>query len=339
MAELLNLTAETYDQVIKSSGVPVMVDFWAFWCGPCKVLAPILESIQDELAGSVRITKLDVEKYPEIAEREQVQAFPTLIIYKDGTEHFRLTGVKPRQYLLNMLNSVVEESRSDSNSVGLYKNLSIHDALMTGEIEAVQTVLKNNPDAIHHAGSDGERPLRFALKRRQIDAIPVLIQAKPELEFVEYVALNMLSETKAELDRDPSLINTYFDEDNSVLELAALWGAEDTLKELLLRSPPVPDLSEQKQAKLLLKAVCGLNPRCLEALFDAGINFFEDQNLPLVALAIRIEENRDILDIIKILIEHGAKPNPVVHGKSVSEMVREYGWKELLPELDALVQA
>ncbi|MGD9793382.1 MAG: thioredoxin, partial [Acidimicrobiia bacterium] len=80
------------------------VDFWAEWCGPCKMIAPILEEIAGEQDGKVKITKLNVDDNPDLARRFDVMSIPTLIIFKDGVAQKRMVGAKGKGQLLQELN-------------------------------------------------------------------------------------------------------------------------------------------------------------------------------------------------------------------------------------------
>ena len=93
-------TDATFDEQIGSSSVPVVVDFWAEWCGPCKMIAPILEEIADEQAGSLAIAKLNVDDNPDVARRFGVMSIPTMIVFKDGQEAARIVGAKGKSQLL-----------------------------------------------------------------------------------------------------------------------------------------------------------------------------------------------------------------------------------------------
>ncbi len=93
----------TFDEEIGSSTEPVVVDFWAEWCGPCKMIAPVLDEIATEQAGKVRIAKLNVDDNPDVARRFDVMSIPTLIIFKDGEPQKRLGGAKGKGQLLEEL--------------------------------------------------------------------------------------------------------------------------------------------------------------------------------------------------------------------------------------------
>ncbi len=97
------LNETTFDEVVNSSEEPVVVDFWAEWCGPCKMIAPILDEIAVEQEGKVRITKLNVDDVPAIAQRYGVMSIPTMLIFRDGEVDKRIVGAKPKAQLIEEL--------------------------------------------------------------------------------------------------------------------------------------------------------------------------------------------------------------------------------------------
>jgi len=100
---ITTLSDTTFDEEIGSSTEPLLVDFWAEWCGPCKMIAPILDEIAEEKAGQIRIGKLNVDDAPDIARRFEVMSIPTMILFKDGEPAKRIIGAKGKAQLLDDL--------------------------------------------------------------------------------------------------------------------------------------------------------------------------------------------------------------------------------------------
>ena len=97
------LTDITFDEEIAGSAEPILVDFWAEWCGPCKMIAPILKEIASENPGKIRIAKLNVDDNPDVARRFDVMSIPTMIVFKDGQPAKRMVGAKGKGQMLQEL--------------------------------------------------------------------------------------------------------------------------------------------------------------------------------------------------------------------------------------------
>lgn len=96
----VTLTDQTFDEVIQSATEPVLVDFWAEWCGPCKAVAPILDEIVADQAGKLRLGKINVDDNHALAGRFDVMSIPTMILFKDGEPQLRIVGAKGKGQLI-----------------------------------------------------------------------------------------------------------------------------------------------------------------------------------------------------------------------------------------------
>ena len=102
MAEIV-LTKDNFETEVLKSSIPVLVDFWATWCGPCQMLAPTIEEIAKEYEGKVKVGKVNVDDEPVLAGRFGISSIPTLILFKNGQQAAVSVGVRPKEELVKML--------------------------------------------------------------------------------------------------------------------------------------------------------------------------------------------------------------------------------------------
>lgn len=103
--KITTLSDASFDEHVKSSDVPVLVDFWAEWCGPCKMIAPVLDEIAAEQEGKLSIGKLNIDDNLQITQRFDVMSIPTLILFKDGEPVARIVGAKGKGQLLQEISA------------------------------------------------------------------------------------------------------------------------------------------------------------------------------------------------------------------------------------------
>ena len=103
MPEVLELDEHNFDREIAGADLPILVDFWASWCGSCRLMMPSVLQLTEELADVLRVAKVDVEPLAELAERLDVKSIPTLIMYRSGTEVMRVSGVKSKTELMRLV--------------------------------------------------------------------------------------------------------------------------------------------------------------------------------------------------------------------------------------------
>ena len=108
-ANVVELTAANWDKEVVQSDKPVLVDFWAVWCGPCRALAPTIDRLADQFAGKVKVGKLNTDDSPDIAVRYGISSIPQVMIFKGSDQPLeRTVGVQPEASLVKMINRVLE---------------------------------------------------------------------------------------------------------------------------------------------------------------------------------------------------------------------------------------
>jgi thioredoxin 2 len=101
----VDLSADSFDRFIAKAGLPVLVDFWAGWCGPCKMMAPIFQQVAAEMGTRVRFAKVDTEAHPQVSMRHHIKGIPSLILFRNGAEAARVSGAMEAHALKRWLAS------------------------------------------------------------------------------------------------------------------------------------------------------------------------------------------------------------------------------------------
>ena len=106
-AKYVTLTDDSFDREVTESAAPVLVDFWATWCGPCRTIAPVIEELAGEYEGRAKVAKLDVDENAAVAARYQVRSIPTLLFFQNGQVVDQIVGAVPKRVLVEKLESLI----------------------------------------------------------------------------------------------------------------------------------------------------------------------------------------------------------------------------------------
>lgn len=107
MSEAIIVGEQTFDKVVLQSEIPVLVDFWAAWCGPCRAVAPILDEIAKEHEGKIRIAKVNVDENPALAAQYRITSIPAMKVFKDGEEVREIIGAMPKPMIEEHLGGII----------------------------------------------------------------------------------------------------------------------------------------------------------------------------------------------------------------------------------------
>ena len=107
MSQAINVGEQTFDKVVLQSSVPVMVDFWAEWCGPCRMVSPVLDEIATEHAGKIIVAKVNVDHEPELAARYRITSIPAMKVFQHGEEVREIIGAMPKAMIEKELEGIL----------------------------------------------------------------------------------------------------------------------------------------------------------------------------------------------------------------------------------------
>jgi thioredoxin 1 len=113
-SNVITFTDDNFTIEVLSSSTPVVVDFWAPWCGPCRMLSPLVEKLASEFAGQAKVGKLNIDDYPEVASQYEIQAIPTLVFFQQGQIVDRVVGVVPQRVLNDKLNALLQPNEQSN---------------------------------------------------------------------------------------------------------------------------------------------------------------------------------------------------------------------------------
>ena len=206
-ARVVLLNSDNFDQEVYQADVPVLVDFTATWCVPCKVVDPIVESLAPEMAGRAKIGKLDIDESPDIYRGLGVNGVPHVLFFRNGEEQDRIVGVQSRETYVDYLEAMIAgRSAFDASLAFLDDDAFRRHFVVSRPVEDLEKALPERPDLLVEPFENGQTPLSLILLSpsiRQNAQIDLALTQAPVISAADLVGLGRCDELQAALADDP----------------------------------------------------------------------------------------------------------------------------------------
>ena len=279
-AQVVLLNSDNFEQEVYQADVPVLVDFTATWCVPCKVVDPIVESLAPEMAGRAKIGKLDIDESPDMYRGLRVNGVPHVLFFRNGEEQDRIAGVQSRETYVDYLEAMIAgESAFDASLSFLDNDAFRRHFVVSRPVEHLERALPERPDLLVEPFENGQTPLSLILispSVRQNAQIDLALAHDPVISTADLAGLGRCDELKAALADDPEA-SSRPDPDGA----SPLWVA-------LMRSHRLADRS------------------CLRTLLDAGADPSGEQE-GRFQLARPVVLREDV-ELLREFLERGLDP-------------------------------
>lgn len=219
------VTTASFESDVLQSELPVLVDFTATWCVPCKIVDPIIESLMPEMSGRANVFKLDIDESPEIYQQYRVNGVPHILFFKDGVEQDRISSPQEREIYVAYLESMIKgASALDVTMKLLEQDPFRRHFILTKEIENVENAIEVFPGLLTTSFENGQTPLSLILNHpsvRQDQLIEIALDQDASISTHDLVGLGRCDEFKAALASDPDAVNR-LDPDGNVPLITAM---------------------------------------------------------------------------------------------------------------------
>ncbi len=220
------ITTDEFEEKALNSDLPVLVVFTAEWCGPCKILDPVIETLMPDMKGEARVFKVDTDVSPEISTKFKVIQLPTIIYFNTGKETYRSSSIYPRDAYVYYLQGLKEEISIEESTLKLLdKDWFRRHFLVTEEVEYIEKYLKKYPDLLTKNFDNGQSPLSFVLNypsRTYRSLMEFVLAQEPEIGTNDLVGLGRCEEFKQVVEKDPDAINRVDPDGNTPLFTAIM---------------------------------------------------------------------------------------------------------------------
>ena len=272
MGELTAVDDQSFEQVVLQSKVPVVVDFWASWCGPCKAIAGTLEGLANEFDGRIRVVKVDVDQAPGTANKYRISGLPTVAIFAQGQRASSLHGVQTASRYRQEIRGVLDAA---SSSVAVDEDADVFSAIAGKEPALLKAILAAYPGQLGLRNEHGESPLTAALLTMDESLVAPIVAATPEMNLHELAATGQTEALEAAIESSPAGLDEPNSRGYTALHLAAAWNQRPCADMLLKHGARLDTVAEAEDFSSQSPAVAAIQhekPDVLRSLLDRGLD-------------------------------------------------------------------
>ena len=323
------VTTETFDEEVLQSDIPVLVDFTATWCVPCKVVDPIIMSLYPEMAGRAKVFKLDIDEDPEIYRRLGVNGVPHILFFSKGEEQDRIVSPQPREIYVQYLDALIEGRSTLEVSLQLLEEDAFRrHFILTRRIEDLETAVEAYPGLMSDPLENGQTPLSMILNRpnfRQDEQIEFAMSHGAQPTTRDLVGLGRCDEFLAALAGDPEALDRPDPDGASPLyvAIARSYRLENGgCVRAVLEAGADPGANTSQRFALGRSVVLLEDPALIAEFLDRGLDprQTDENGWNMLHWA----ANYGYADVVSLFVDRGTDLNAANHkGETAADMVRE----------------
>ena len=333
------VTTENFKTEVLEANVPVLVDFTAPWCAPCKELDPIIDSLMPEMSGRAKVFKLDIDESRDIFTQFGLTGVPTVLFFNKGVEEDRIVAPQSREVYVKYLEGMIEGTSALDVKIGLLDEDAFRrEFILTQRPDILQKTLAQHPSLLTDSFDNGQSPLSLILNspasrvERRIEIVlsqghrvDIVLTQKPTINTGDLAGLGRCDEFREVVRDDPAAVNRPDPDGNTPLLTALLHDGrlkENSCLRAVLDAGANPGIEDMSSYTLGRAVVMRLDVELLEELLKKGLNPARTD-----------EEGRNALHwaayygypgTVQVLLDHGLDPTvKALNGETAADIVRQ----------------
>ena len=343
------ITTENFKTEVLETNIPVLVDFTATWCAPCKELDPIIESLMPEMSGRAKVFKLDIDESREIFTQYGLTGVPTVLFFNKGKEEDRIVSPQSREVYVAYLEGMIDGTSALDVKVALLDEDAFRrDFILRQKPDVLEATVKHRPNLLTENFENGQSPISLILNSRTSDLEGLLEMVAPDDARLEVnpsylIGLGLCDKFRKLLEEDPEIVNRPDPDGNTPLLTALLHAnrlKDKSCLRAVLDAGADPGIEDGSDFTLSHAAVLSFDADLLKELLTKGLNPVHTD-----------QDGRNSLhwaafygypETVKVLLDYGVDPTiQALNGETAADIVRQARepWLALLNESDSPSEA